>query len=232
MKRTAIVLAAAAILLVAAPAQAQTTLAAGDVAFTFYQADTPDTFTFLLMVDVQNTTTLRFTDNGWLSGGGFRANEGIIEWAATSDLTAYTQITITTPDSGVTFTATSGTVTVPDTGFALATAGDQILAYQGTEASPSFVTAINDHNWDATAADSNTSALPPGLTDGTNAIHFPIALPGTDNGQYNCATTVGVPAVLNAAINNGANWTTSDTILTPAPCSFTVPVELMGFTAD
>src|SRR5690606_29458163 len=102
---------------------------------------------------------------------------------------------------------------------ALATSGDQILAYQGTEASPTFIAAINNEGsgWQADATSANTSALPPGLVEGMTAV----ALVEIDNAQYDCSTESGTKAELLMAINNAANWLGSETSKqVPAGCLF------------
>lgn len=203
----------------AAPAR---TLRAGDIAFTGYQSDTPDWFSFVLLTDVASGAMIQFTDNGWFAVGGFRSTEGIIEWTATSDMAAGTVVTITNnvADAG----NTAGSI-------ALATSGDQILAYQGTSTSPVFIAAIQmNGGWDVDAINSNTSAIPTGLIDGVNAISI---APEVDNGEYNCSVTSGASAV-RAAVNNPGNWNVSNTAITPSGCSFsissnaTIPVLVSG----
>lgn len=184
----------------------QTTLSAGDIAITGFNSDDPDEFSFVLLIDVTNTTTIKFTDNGWFSAGGFRANEGILEWTATSDLPCGTEITIT---DGSPFSASIGSVT-DDNSFLLASSGDQILAYQGSEASPTFVYAIHfdgTTGWSADAISAQTSALPAGLTNGTNAV----AINEIDNSAYDCSTSSDSPIILTEVSNN-TNWSGSDTI--------------------
>ncbi|MDX2002247.1 MAG: T9SS type A sorting domain-containing protein [Chitinophagales bacterium] len=197
---------------------AQTTLSAGDIAFTGFNSDDPDVFSFVLLRDINATTNIFFTDNGWSqsspTSGSFRNNEGIILWTSptTNGLPCGTQITI----SGT--TASLGVVNVISGSFALATSGDQILAYQGTTSTPTFTAAIqfNGTTWDADATSSNTSAVPQGLTNGTNAV----AVGNEDNGQYNCSVTTGVVA-LRSAINNSSNWSISSNILTQPPsCAY------------
>lgn len=167
-----------------------TTLVAGDIAIIGINTDDADQFSFVLLTNITASTQINFTDNGWLSSGAFRTGEGTMTWTASSDLCA-------------------GTVVNPAvSGMAFSASGDQILAYQGAAASPTFVYALNDEGagvWQATAADSNTSALPTGLTNGTTAV----ALTEIDNAIYT-GTTSGTRAALLAAISNNANWAGSD----------------------
>ncbi|GAA4803549.1 T9SS type A sorting domain-containing protein [Litoribaculum gwangyangense] len=176
----------------------QTTLSAGDIVITGFNSDDPDEFTFVLLTDVSNTTSIKFTDNGWQSSGSFRSNEGIIEWTATSALSCGTEITIT---DGSPFSASIGNVT-DDNQFQLSATGDQILAYQGADISPTFIYAINfDGTGWSNATTASTSALPTGLTNGTNAVN----LGEIDNANYNCASVSGQSAIL-AGVSSSVNW--------------------------
>ena len=201
--------------------QAQTTLTTGDIAFTGYNGDNPDGLSFLLLTDIEAGTEISFTDNGWFSAGGFRANEQTLTWQATSALTCGTEVTIIagTPSTG----STSGLMP------AFAAAGDQVFAYQGTPPADNtpaeqakFLAALQMNGaWDANAIDSNTSARPPAFTDGVNSNFIN---PEVDNAVYNCATEVGTAADLRAAINVSTNWTVDNTnpVTLPAGCAFDV----------
>ena len=163
--------------------KAQTTLSAGDIALTGFTTDNPDQFVFVLMVNVESGTQINFTDRGWDSiGGAFRAGEGILTWTATSNLTAGTVVSVTDLDNP--FSADVGSIT-DDANFQLSASGDQILVYQGLDSSPTFLNAIhmdgNDGGW-SNATGSESTALPPGLTDGVNAIYFG----EVDNGSFIC----------------------------------------------
>ncbi|WNH13822.1 hypothetical protein [Thalassobellus suaedae] len=209
------------LLLVCRVGLGQTSLSAGDIAITGFNSDDPDQISFVLLTDVLNTTTIHFTDNGWLNSGGFRTatSEGVISWSATSDLVCGTEIIIidTNSISPNTYSATSGTVTETSLGFALNTiSGDQILAYQGTDISPTFIYAVNfdGAGWtDATST--NDSALPTGLTDGINAIN----LGQIDNAVYDCSTTSDTSLVLGAVSTFG-NWILDDSPLTTGGCYY------------
>ncbi|WP_319546352.1 endonuclease/exonuclease/phosphatase family protein [Ruegeria conchae] len=179
-----------------------TVLAAGDIAFTGFNSDNPDEFTFVALTDIEAGTEIRFTDNGWLAAGGFRSTEGVFIWTAPANIAAGT--VINPAFSGPSFSAS----------------GDQIHAYQGTETAPSFVASVHftGTGYEADATSSNTSALPAGLTVGTSAV----AIPETDNGVYNGPLT-GNKAELQAAINNAANWVTDNSRIDDIePASFTV----------
>ena len=198
---------------------AQTTLGLGDIAFVSYESDGNDVWAFVLLEDIVATTEITFTDNGWFAAGGFRSGEGTLVWEATSDLSAGTIVVFTndTPDIG----SASGS------GFALSTSGDQIFAYQGTAPAdnddPGFITAIQmNSDWDADATNTNTTALPPQLTDEVNCLSL---TPERDNAYYDCASgVVGTAAALSDLINTEDEWVTSDDPLmnTPNACNFVI----------
>ena len=172
----------------------QTTLSAGDIAILQYNSDgSPEVIKFLALTSMESGTTIKFTDNGWKSDNTFRGNEGIDTWTAPSNIKCGDIITFT-------FTKVSLNAT-----------GDQILAYQGLEASPTFIFAINTEGaavWQTTASNTKTSALPLGLTNGTNAI----AITEIDNAKYNSSTLSGTKTAILNAICTNANWSGSNTI--------------------
>lgn len=234
MKAQTILGACALLALSAAPSTAQTsTLSAGAIAFTGYQSDTPDTWSFVLLDPVASETKIFFTDNGWTTAGAFRANEGTAEWEATENLPSGVQITI----SGTTVSirgSTKSAGTVSSNSVALSASGDQLLAYQGTSSSPTFLAAIQmNGDWDAEANSSNTSTVPSGLTDGVNALAIS---PEVDNAVYNCPVVSGAVSAVRQAINTAANWTTSNStgLTIPPPCDFTVSecALMLGLRAD
>ena len=71
--------------LVQSEARAQTTLEAGDLAFTGYKSTGADAVSFVLLRAVTACTFVTFTDRGWLAGGGFRSGEGAFELTFDAD---------------------------------------------------------------------------------------------------------------------------------------------------
>ena len=140
-----------------------TVLTAGDIAIVQYNSSTTDSFTFVFARDVEAGTVVNFTDNGWLAAGGFRLGEGTVTYTAPTAITGGTVITLT--------------------GLNLDDAGDQIIAYQGTAASPTILYLVDLADGNNTVAgdatNDNTTALPPGLTLGVNAVAVPF-----DNAIY------------------------------------------------
>jgi hypothetical protein len=224
--------------------KAQTTLAAGDIAFTGYlgfgASATTDEFSFVLLAPVTAGTVINFTDNGWLSTNVFRTGETTVTWTAATALPAGTEVKIvgTTP----TLAGAGNPGTVTGTALSLSANGDQVLAYQGSAASPTFISAIHMNvysttnsdpvtttaaAWDGTANTANASALPTGLTTGNNAIW--IGTQGDissekDNARFVCAGNLTTVASIKGLIYNQANWTTSDGdpagFLLPTGCSY------------
>jgi hypothetical protein len=242
--------------------KAQTTLAVGDIAFTGYVANAvgTETFSFVLLVPITTGTVINFTDNGW-NGTALTTTEQSCTWTSGSALAAGKEITITGTSAGAATAAvfgggTSGTVTglLPS----LATSGDQLIAYQGTLASPTIITGIHMNvystdlgqcanttaaAWDPTCIvqNANSSRIPPTLTTGTNAVWIGTAGVGAseqDNAVF--ANLTGAPlttaAQVRAAVNNPANWTSSSiappTITLPSGANFfgVLPVTLVSFT--
>ena len=161
-----------------------TVLSPGDLAIVQYNSSTTDSFTFVFARDIEAGTEVNFTDNGWLAAGGFRPGEGTVTYTAPTAITAGTVVTLT--------------------GLDLDAAGDQIIAYQGTQASPTILYLVDLADGNNTVAgdatNDNTTALPPGLTLGQNAVAV-----GFDNAIY-AGPIDGSPPQLFPLISNSANW--------------------------
>ena len=140
-----------------------TVLSPGDLAIVQYNSGTTNSFTFVFARDIEAGTVVNFTDNGWLAAGGFRPGEGTVTYTAPTAITAGTVVTLT--------------------GLNLDDAGDQIIAYQGDAASPTILYLVDLADGNNTVAgdatNDNTTALPPGLTLGQNAVAV-----GFDNAIY------------------------------------------------
>ena len=222
-----------------------TVLGAGDLLFTGYHsnASTTDAFSFVLLVNISGTTTVNFTDNGWLSTNVFRAGEQTLTWTYTGTLVAGREITISGPSAGAATAilygagTTIGTCTGSMPSFA--TSGDQIIAYSGTAAAPTLIAGLhmnvystdlgqcgNTTNaaWDPTCITNNAnfSVMPLGLSAGVSAIWIGTEGLGAseqDNGRFNCAGPLLTVAQARASITNSANWTANSV----APPDFTLP---------
>ena len=180
----------------------QTTLSPGDIVIIEMQGDGTDGFRFVPLVDLEAGTTIRFTDNGWL-GTALRSGEGTVLYTApTGGVSMGTNIRYNV----------GGTTdfTLDGSDLNIASSGDQILAYQGETASPTFIFAASGSStvWHTGTNDSNQTDLPSGLTDGINAITL-----GAGDGAeseydniYYTGITSGSKASLLAAVSASGNW--------------------------
>lgn len=258
-----------ALVLYSSTTSAQTTLAAGDILFTSYNGvptagTAPDTFSFVTLVPITATTVIYFTERGY-QGGPWQAQggtEGTLTWTCGTALTIGKEVEIygfTARVNGVangTVTVAGGNVT---TGLSLSNAGDQIIAFQGgggdpTNGAASFKSGISwalscgtttDAGWNGAgcAYGAQSSALPPGLTGGTNAFLAGTAgaSPNNDHAKFNCnGTPYSTVAALRAAIMNKANWTfggatLSTTFNVPPGCNYynaSLPVSIVAYSSS
>ncbi len=195
-------------IVVVMPGQAKSILDPGDIAIIGYNFDGTDTFAFVALVQIDAGAMITFTDNGWTAGGTFRPGEGTLVWTAASSIA-------------------TGTVIQPsDMGtMSFSASGDQILAYQGSNSTPSFVYALqsNTSGWQSDAGDSNSSTLPTGLINGSTAV----AIPEVDNAIYTGTTFSNLShnaAYFLPLIGDSTNWQTSDdTSFTMPSTTFTGP---------
>jgi hypothetical protein len=207
----------------------QTILQPGDIAIVGYNFKDPDEFSFITFVDLDPGTVIYFTDCGWTSSNSFRTGEGIVTYAVPS--------TGKTSGSLITFGLDPGFTTAGVSGFfGLSIAGDQLLVYQGSFAAPQFIYALNNSGnavWQATASNTNTSALPPGLVNGYSAV----ALAEKENGEYNCSAVGTDKNSLLPLISDFNNWLGDDVnryVLPPSSSCFSDPLseEISGVNAD
>jgi len=176
---------------------AKTNLVPGDIAIIGVNADDDDQFSFVALVDIDGGVEINFTDNGVYEDGTFRSTEGIYTWTAPVGVSAGDIITIT--------------ITPPPITMQLAVAGDQIIAYQGSESSPIFIYALqtNSNQWQTEPTSAQNSALPPGLVNGISAVAVGWGSGDEDewdNAVYNMSITTGTHAEILAAIGDNANW--------------------------
>jgi hypothetical protein len=175
----------------------------GDIAVVGFGADTGvKSFSFVILADLAGQT-INFTDNGWLAAGGFRTSEGTVSYTVPAGTAIGTVVTI----SGLTGT------------FNPSTSGDQIIAYTGDATAPNLLFAVDFADGNATyaadATNTNTSAVPTGLTQGENALAF-----AADNAAYTGPLT-GTREEILANIANESLWTQNDTAGVAYPASFT-----------
>jgi hypothetical protein len=187
-------------------------LSPGDIVFVGYGTDDPDKFAFLILKDIAAGTSITFTDNAW-TGSALLATEQTGIWTAPAGgLTKGTLIKIegTTVIGGGTMSTSLG---------GLSASGDQILAYQGTSGSPSFIAGISSTGWLVSGAtSSNSSYLPVALTLNESAMSFSTE---QDNSYYSGPQTLGTN-VAPSFVYNSSNWTRSDAIQTFPAWNFAV----------
>jgi hypothetical protein len=249
--------------------KAQTTLTKGDIAFTGYISNGTvagtDQFSFVLLAPITANTVIKFTENAWLRNspttGSFRTGEGTMQLTSIA-LPAGTEIHILcTASPTATYSGGSaGTVTNlaategNGTAMSFSANGDQIIAYQGTSAAPTFISAIHMNvysvasfppdvpggdpvtttttDWDGNQNTANASGLPGltgsnFLTNGVDAIWIPGNISAEfDNARFNCTGPLTTAAQVRAAIYNVANWITNN----DAP-SFSLPTGCPYITA-
>jgi len=229
------------------PLKSQTTLLPGDIAFIGVNTDgSTDDFDFVLLTPVAAGTTVNFTDCGWNHGTGFNTDypESHIAWTTSNALTAGTVITVITNNGNSIPTASIGSITGDK--MLISIAGDQISAYQGTIANPTFIAAINFNqnsatqpgtDFDGASTTNSTTALPDGLTVGLNAIHIyqSTTFAEQDNSRYKGTLATGSKAELLKAINKLSNWETNDQTtftLNPFTTGFSVNAATLAVTPN
>jgi hypothetical protein len=201
---------------------AQTTLSPGELALIGTNCDNPDDFAFLLLVDVEPGTLIKFTDNGWQAAGSFRGGEGILTYTASAFQNAGSVLVFSENQADF---ASSGS-------FALSSSGDQLLVYQGDESSPQFIYGLNIEGsavWQPDATSTNDSALPAGLTNGLSAV----AVQEFDNVKYSGSTQFSTPNQALISIGDPVNWNGDDVNRFDFSSwgDFSLPVQLSTFTA-
>ena len=226
------------------------TMQAGDIAFVGYHTDSGDGFTFIALTDIPSGEIIFFTDKGWnaTSATWYANSEDHIIWTAPSGGTPLGSVVSIIETSGDNFSVSQGTAVLSrtDSGFSML-GGDSILAYQSSSgaepANPTFIAGIyGDDNYlhtvgcnDASGwfdcstcthisgscsiSSGDTSGLPAGLTNGENALALFPSSGEEDNAKYTGILT-GTVSVVRAAINNPANWTTSDSSINIASTQY------------
>lgn len=252
--------------------KAQTTLVAGDIAFTGYNSNdgsggTPNQVSFVILRagGVSTGTQLHLTDNGYSPvNSALTSIEGDVTITFSTALPQFTEVYVKVAASGSSidactyknsagvFVSTNISATVSGN-FIISQAGDQVIAFQGSLVSPTFISGIHSNNettgagsqppssaagWDAIAASNGPtgwsmiqtrSSIPPGLTNGVNAIMV-VLTPGVlnaekDNAAFNCSAAAGSSlADLRTKINTVTNWSLQDLTpyVVPTACNYII----------
>lgn len=197
-----------------------TLLQAGQLQFISYQADNPDSFSFVLWQEVEAGTKIWFTDSGWLSSEAFRGKEGLLSWQATSQITKgqVIQVDIETEQASI------GQLTSADQ-IKLDSRGDQLFAFQGEWDSPTLIAGLqmNGTGWQGEASNSYTSALPEALAAEWSQFSFSAEW---DNAAYQGPTQGLTQAQLQQAISDESNWELSQSTFEFATISSFSPQPL------
>lgn len=211
----------------------------GSIAFTGYNADGTDGFSFVTLVDLVPGTVLSFTDGGWNTSTGFRTTEGAFTMTVTTTIPAGTNVawSASPGTNGTLNIVGAGAATLSSTpGFsnsrpALSSSGDQIIAFEGTAGSPTNIAAIQmNGNWDANQTSTSTSAVPAGLTDGMTCLAIS---PELDNALFIGASPVnGDFGTLLMILNNPANWTSDNSLTYTLPPNITFNVMASSCSID
>ncbi len=226
--------------------RAQNSFSPGEIAFTGYNSvSNGNGFSFVIQKAIWGGIDVKFTDIGWnpaTQSLPSSSTEGVLTWTSGETMQAYTEVTIwLNPDGKSVKSVSSGRAALTGT-MALSDNGDQVLAFVGSQQSPSFVAAIhcnyevaNGYSyasslsaWDdiltsgGWSYNANRSGIPPGLTNGSTAV---MVVSGNgpytefDAVKYNC--TGSNRSGLSSFINNRNNWTMNDTGVTlPSNCNF------------
>ncbi len=221
--------------------KANAQLSPGDIAFIGYNTAPQDGFSFIVLKDIPAGTVVYFSERGWNgTTWNISSAEAHLQWTVPSLTTVGTIVSVMeTGIDSFTITGTSGIGFAPGfSGFNLS-GGDQILAYQSSAGaqpvspnSPTFIAAIhgdyNSADYDPTTTwnlpgttGGNSSALPSGLTNGTNCISlYPAPGPEYPNAKYNGTLTGNVTTLLSL-INNPANWSIDTNTMSPTNFAIT-----------
>ena len=183
-------LAACAVLLTTTVSMAQTTLGPGDIAFIAFNSDDGDDIAWVLLTDVNATTTIRISDNDW--DGSSISENNYLTWTAGSDLDAGTVVVINNASNTNSGGETINVGSVTETGeFSIDGGNEEIWAYTGTGSDIVFLAAIaNDNgrlNLSGSGLDENTSVF---SSDDDDGIYYS-----------------GSRCVVAEDINDFSNWT-------------------------
>ncbi len=177
------------------------TLSAGSIAFTGFNADGTDVIAFVAIEDLPEGESIVFTDNEWngetLGGAGaFNSGEGFASWMPPAGgLAAGTVVTISGLSTSTPVT-NIGTVVDGSGSFNIGASGDTVYAFQGTESVVTAVLAVVSSNSDTTVG------------TGLDASHIAQLTSGTDFGEYTGTRNTQTSfAGYLAFISDVANWT-------------------------
>jgi hypothetical protein len=161
---------------------AQTKLDPGDIQFIAFRADSPDGFSVVVWRNIEDSTEICFTDNGWAatdSIGFTHQTENSIRWINTSGGTLPAGTVLNFFCQGNTVVSNLGSTVGSLCG--LSSSGDQIFAFQGTLDSCTVIAGINfeGNAWQNDRLNANTSAEPHSIKGSLSSL----AIPEIDNAR-------------------------------------------------
>jgi uncharacterized protein YjiK/methionine-rich copper-binding protein CopC len=180
-----------------------TVLQPGDVRFLAVNGDAVDAVAFILLKPVREGTTIGITDRNYPS---FDSGESAYAWIADTDYPAGTIVTIrpdpvVLADKGIVQGAGGGISTTAETVYAFqGSIADLTASSAGAITVQRFLAAINVGGLAA-------GTIPAEVNPSGTLVSFPL-----DNVKYTGPLDISDLAVFIANLNNGANWTSSDTV--------------------
>ena len=218
-------------------------LAAGDIAFTAFNADGDDDFAIVALSDIPANATFYFTDNEPnADGSGFADfNEGTLEWATGGAvISAGTIVVFTDTDSGTNplFGASIGTLSIPsfDGAMNLSGSGDALYAFEGSPEFDGITTWLAGIQNEANNQGANFDQT--GLTVGTTFINFYTT--GSPDGGFYSGDRGRQSSFSDylPLLGDNSNWTVESSngenilpISTTAFTTFSGPDDPAGFAA-
>ncbi len=196
-------------------------LNAGDILITGINATNPDQFSFVPLVDLPGNSQIIFTDNGW-DGSALATSEGAVIFVVpASGMIAGTKVSVT---ANTVATVNVGTAAIAGN-FALNAAGENLFAYIGPSASPTFLYGVNTNVSYLTSGSisASTTYLPPALSLGLSALPPLGTTAAVANAEYNHSIrTSGSPNQLRTSVGSSANWSTSASAISLSSTNFSV----------
>lgn len=201
---------------------AQTTLSTGDLIFVTVNADGDKNFDFIPLIDMKANTVIYFTDAPW-DGTELKSTEGTLKYTASAAVSAGTRVSY----SG----SASGDWTNENAGFNPSASGDNILVYQGSVSSPTFISGIGwakGTTWISSGSTTaNNSYIPSALSTNDHTI---ISLSTKDNYQYDTSKgTAGTKSDLRYLFSQVDNYNGGNTSAYSAlSATFTIGQAISG----
>ena len=199
------------LMMVVGSAWGQTTLAPGDLILVTVNSDSPDNFDFVPLVDIASGTVISFTDKPWTGTEiSTSSGEGIKIYTASSSINAGTVISF----SGI----TEGDWLPGGGTFNIANNGDNILVFQGSSATPSFILGFgfgSSTPWISVGTPgTENSYIPSTLSEVANTI---VTFGTIDNYQYKISSGLtGTKIELLTKAATASNFIGNNTTTYPA----------------